>query len=82
MTTILSQFREDVRTMRETTSIHREQLDVQPPADIHEDASLNLRRQELDLHQQQLQWRKMEGAAKALGWLLDRVEEDEEWEEE
>lgn len=51
-----------------------------PPASLGVDQ--RLKRQELDLKREELEWKKLEGAAKAFGWILDRMAEDEEYDEE
>lgn len=82
MTRVLKQFRDEVTALRDFTSKLVSQQKPTPHASGSQDMGLELRRKELEVRRQELEWKKLAGAAKALGWFLDRVEEDEEWEDE
>ena len=80
---ILNQVRKDLDAVSKTTEKTARLVRSSPSLDARADRSIDqeLRKRDLDLKQQALQWRQLEGAAKALGWLLERTEEenDEEY---
>jgi SH3-like domain-containing protein len=43
-----------------------------------EDKRLQIEQQRLDLEREKLQWQQLVDAAKGIGWVLDRLDEDEE----
>ena len=77
---ILNQVRKDLDAVSKATEETARSLQLSPGRGVRPDFSIDqeLRKRKLDLKQQALQWRQLEGAAKALGWLLERTEEEDD----